>query len=279
MPRCVVDQQAQSPRADYPGVLGQAQAAFGDKVVPLYVPAAHAGSEIDDLVALLSQTVSDYSEYATKGRQVREPTTPSASSSTDSRGTLIEGIIEESEDESLMDRYMGGEEIDFSLLVDDLETAVARASFFPVIPVCAQTGLGLEELLEIITQAFPPPSEHTFPDGLHDRSASQSTACPATRPDLCSPRSSRRRRTRTSAGSAWSASSRGRFVPTRPCMCRGTSPSSTDERARTRGPRRGRANRRSVVTARKDAAAHAARRSPATSARSPSCRGPRPATP
>jgi elongation factor G len=63
-----------------------------------------------------------------------------------------------------MDRYMGGEDIDFDLLVDDLETAVARGSFFPVIPVCAQTGLGLDELVEIITQAFPSPSEHTFPD-------------------------------------------------------------------------------------------------------------------
>ena len=133
-------------------------------MTPLYVPAAHPGSEIDDLVALLSQTVSDYSEYPDKGRQVREPSEAERELLDDSRGTLIEGIIEESEDESLMDRYMGGEEIDFSLLVDDLETAVARASFFPVIPVCAQSGLGLEELLEIITQAFPPPSEHTFPD-------------------------------------------------------------------------------------------------------------------
>ena len=44
--------------------------------------------------------------------------------------TLIEGIIEESEDESLMDRYLGGEEIDEDVLVDDLEKAVARATFF-----------------------------------------------------------------------------------------------------------------------------------------------------
>ncbi len=72
-------------------------------------------------------------------------------------------MIEESEDESLMDRYMSGEEIDVPLLVDDLETAVARASFFPVIPVCAINGVGLDELLEVITQAFPPPSEHIFP--------------------------------------------------------------------------------------------------------------------
>ena len=37
----------------------------------------------------------------TDAAQVEEP-----------RGTLIEAVIEESEDEMLMDRYIGGEEID-----------------------------------------------------------------------------------------------------------------------------------------------------------------------
>ena len=32
-----------------------------------------------------------------------------------------------------MDRYLGGEEIDVDVLVGDLETAVARGSFFPVL--------------------------------------------------------------------------------------------------------------------------------------------------
>ena len=31
-----------------------------------------------------------------------------------------------------MDRYLGGEEIDLKVLIDDLETAVARGSFYPV---------------------------------------------------------------------------------------------------------------------------------------------------
>jgi elongation factor G len=164
MPRCVVISKLNHQRADYAGVLAQAQAAFGDKVLPLYVPVPHDGSDIDDLVALLSQSVSDYSSYGANGRVVREPTEAEQALIDESRGALIEGVIEESEDESLMDRYMGGEDIEFSLLVDDLETAVARGSFFPVIPLCALSGLGLDELLQIITEAFPPPSEHPFPE-------------------------------------------------------------------------------------------------------------------
>ena len=49
------------------------------------------------------------------------------------RGNLIEGIIAESEDETLMDRYLAGEEIDLDTLIADLETAVARGSFYPVL--------------------------------------------------------------------------------------------------------------------------------------------------
>ncbi|MGI8577578.1 MAG: elongation factor G-like protein EF-G2 [Nocardioidaceae bacterium] len=163
MPRAVVISKLNHPRADYPGVLTQVQEAFGEKALPLYVPVPHDGSDIDDLVALLSQTVSDYSELGSRGRIVREPTDDEQLLLDEHRGTLIEGIIEESEDEQLMDRYMSGEEIDLELLVGDLEKAVARASFFPVLPVCAISGLGLDELLEVITEAFPAPSEHPFP--------------------------------------------------------------------------------------------------------------------
>jgi elongation factor G len=161
MPRCVVISKLNHPRADYDSALAQARDVFGDKVVPLYVPVSRAGDDIDELVALLSQTVSDYSGAA--GRTVRPTTDDEQLLVEEHRPALIEALIEESEDESLMDRYMSGEDIDVGLLVDDLETAVARGSFFPVIPVCALTGLGLDELLEVITSAFPPPSEHPFP--------------------------------------------------------------------------------------------------------------------
>src|SRR6185312_13412400 len=102
--------------------------------------------------------------YKDGKRSTQAPDAAYADQIEEHRGTLIEGIIEESEDESLMERYLGGEEIDQSVLIDDLEKAVARASFFPVMPACAGTGVGTLELLEIITSAFPSPPEHTLPE-------------------------------------------------------------------------------------------------------------------
>ena len=63
-----------------------------------------------------------------------------------------------------MDRYLGGEEIDQKVLIEDLENAVARGSFFPVIPVCSGTGVGTLELLEVATSGFPSPPEHPLPE-------------------------------------------------------------------------------------------------------------------
>ena len=126
-----------------------------------------------------------------------------------------------------MDRYMNGEDIETSLLIDDLETAVARGSFFPVIPVSAIEGLGLDELLEIITSAFPPPSEHPFP-AIYTAAARPSKGSAATRTARSSPRSSRRRPTRTSDGSASRGCSRAPSTPTRPCTSPATSRSSAE---------------------------------------------------
>jgi elongation factor G len=62
-----------------------------------------------------------------------------------------------------MDRYLSGEEIDPKVLIADLEKAVSLGSFYPVLATAAGRGIGLEELLEIMTQAFPAPSEHPLP--------------------------------------------------------------------------------------------------------------------
>jgi len=155
MPRAVVITKLDHARADYAGVLAQAQESFGDKVLPLYLP---LGGQ--SLAGMLSQNIVTYDAGQPS---VRRPSEDEALEIEAARGSLIEGVIEESEDETLMDRYMSGEDIDPKLLIDDLETAVARSSFFPVVPVCSGTGVGTHELLEIMTSAFPSPPEHHFP--------------------------------------------------------------------------------------------------------------------
>jgi len=62
-----------------------------------------------------------------------------------------------------MDRYLAGEDIDVKIVIEDLEKAVARGSFYPVLGVCGTTGIGSAELLELLANAFPSPLEHPLP--------------------------------------------------------------------------------------------------------------------
>ncbi|WP_457971508.1 elongation factor G-like protein EF-G2 [Arthrobacter sp. D1-17] len=162
VPRAVVISRLDHPRANFDAALAACRRAFGDGVVPAYLP-VRTGEAVTGLLGLLSGTVSDYSA-GDAVPAVRAATLEELSDSEEARGSLIEGIISESEDETLMDRYLGGEDIDVDVLVADLETAVARGSFFPVLAASAVTGLGLAELLDMLTRAFPSPAERPLPE-------------------------------------------------------------------------------------------------------------------
>ncbi|MEH0841513.1 elongation factor G-like protein EF-G2 [Micromonospora sp. CPCC 205711] len=163
MPRAVAVSRLDHPRADFDEAVALCQRVFGDNVLPLYLPMlGDDGVSVAGLMGLITRRVFDYS--AGLPAVVREPDPEHLPAILEARDELIEGIIAESEDETLMDRYLGGEEIDTEVLITDLEKAVARGHFYPVVPVCAETGVGLDALLDGLVSAFPSPLEHDLPE-------------------------------------------------------------------------------------------------------------------
>jgi elongation factor G len=160
MPRAIVVSKLDRDRADFEETLALCQRVFGEGVQPLYLPLHTDDEHVGGVIGLLSQKIFDYSSGT---RVERDPDPEHLPLIAETRAALIEGVIAESEDESLMDRYLAGEDIDTKVLVDDLETAVARGSFYPVLATAAITGLGMVELLEVLTSAFPSPLEHPLP--------------------------------------------------------------------------------------------------------------------
>jgi len=161
MPRAVVITKIDHQRGDFEQAIAACRDAFGDAVAPLYLPVGGAGTDLQGLIGLLSGRMFDYSSGT---RTERDPDSAYADQVEEMRGTLIEGIIQESEDESLMDAYLDDPaSIDPKSLIEDLEKAVARGTFYPVLAAAAPHGVGMIELLEVITQAFPSPQEHPMP--------------------------------------------------------------------------------------------------------------------
>ncbi|MBO0855630.1 MAG: elongation factor G-like protein EF-G2 [Nocardia sp.] len=171
MPRAIVLTHLDAARADFDTMCGACAELLGagdaDAVLPLQLPlhgpkGADGHRPVTGLVNLLTRQAFDYSAGA---HTPADATGELAETIDTARARLIEGIIAESEDETLMDRYLEGEAIDPAVLIPDLERAVARDRFHPILvaappPEGAREGLGMVEILELITRGFPTPAEH-----------------------------------------------------------------------------------------------------------------------
>ena len=144
MPRAVVITQLDRARADVDDAVRLCQRMLGTGVYPMHLLDRGADGAVRGLVSLLEPHAD-----AVEADRLR--------------GELIEGIIGESEDEALMERYLAGDELTVADLVADLETAVARGHFHPILCVSAQAGVGVPQLLDLLVAGFPSPLEHGCP--------------------------------------------------------------------------------------------------------------------
>jgi elongation factor G len=156
LPRGIALTKLDDGRTNFEDALSALQDAWGQAVQPAYVPLT-AGDKICGNLSLVSQSVHDYSS----GQRVRrDATADELSTIEDYRNALIEGIIQESEDDDLMDRYLEGDSLKEDELIGDLMKAIYKGHFYPVVPVNSLDDVGLEELLTVIKNSFPVPSRH-----------------------------------------------------------------------------------------------------------------------
>lgn len=145
MPRAVVVTHLDQPRADFGTTVETCRRTFGDARATHW-PVLEDG-DLTSVVGLVTGADDDLGTDEQQG----------------ARHALIESVIEESEDATLLDRYLEGEQMETSAILEDLRTAIVRGTFFPILPVSPMTGAGVEELLSLIEQAFPDPTVHPLP--------------------------------------------------------------------------------------------------------------------
>ena len=104
--------------------------------------------------------------------------------------------------DSLMERYLEGEEISHEEIVTALKDGTNHGGIFPVVCGVATKNLGTNRLLDAIVEDLPEPGEARRPS-----SCPRSPSSP-TRTRSCSPSCSRRRPTSSPGGSTSSASTR-----------------------------------------------------------------------
>jgi elongation factor G len=159
MPRAVVITQLDRARADVEETVRLCQTMLGEGVYPVHVVERGPDGAVTGLVNLLEPGAK-------------------APDADRLRSELIEGIIGESEDEALMERYLAGDELVQGDLMSDLETAVARGHFHPVLCAAPLAGVGIDSLLYLLVNGFPCPMEHGCPPATRpDGSPAQALSC------------------------------------------------------------------------------------------------------
>ena len=144
MPRAVVITQLDRARADVEETVRLCQTMLGAGVYPVHLVDRGPDGSVSGVVNLLQPGAE-------------------APDADRLRSELIEGIIGESEDEALMERYLAGDELVQADLMSDLETAVARGHFHPVLCAAPLQGIGIDSLLYLLVNGFPCPMEHGCP--------------------------------------------------------------------------------------------------------------------
>jgi elongation factor G len=164
MPRAVVITQLDRARADVDEAVRLCQLLLGDGVFPVHLVDRGTDGSVRGLVNLLEPDAEAGRVGGNEADRLRSE--------------LIEGIIGESEDEGLMERYLAGDQLVQADLIADLETAVARGHFHPVLCAAPLLGVGIDDLLELLVAGFPCPMEHGCPSVARpDGSRASSLSC------------------------------------------------------------------------------------------------------
>ena len=163
MPRAVVVTNLDKDRANFDETVAVSQRMFtgGGGVLPLFLPLHGDDDTVAGFIDLLDEQIWDWS---TGTLQVRDAEDRHKELIETERGVLIEGVVTESEDEDLMERFIGGEHVENDLLAADLEKAIAKGHFHPVMGhAVTAANVGSELILDLIVRGFPSPVEHTLP--------------------------------------------------------------------------------------------------------------------
>lgn len=140
--RVLVVNRIDAERLDFEQVVRDLQANFGRECLPVNLPADNCGRVIDCFFNL-SGEATDFSSIEEAHR------------------AIVEQIVEV--DEALMERYLGGEEIEPEALHVAFERALREGHLIPILFSSGRTGAGLAELLNFIVKLAPNPLEGNPP--------------------------------------------------------------------------------------------------------------------
>jgi elongation factor G len=137
--------------ANFARVVDQFQAKYGKKCLPLQIPIG-AHTEFKGVIDLL--VMKAYTGAPQQEGEIPEALREEAAAR---RSQMIETIAEM--DDTLMEKYLGGEELSNEELLRGLKQAVSDGTIVPILTGSALLDIGIEKLMDAISNYMPSPAQ------------------------------------------------------------------------------------------------------------------------
>jgi len=152
--------------ADFFRCVDMIKTRLGSKAVPLQIPIG-AEDEFSGVVDLIKGKACVYVEDSKYGEEYEEKEIPADLMDQYEllRGEMIEAIAEE--DEELLEKYLGGEELSEEELREGIRKATTRLTICPVLCGTAFRNKGVQPLLDAIVDYLPSPLDIEVMTGIN----------------------------------------------------------------------------------------------------------------
>jgi elongation factor G len=144
-------------RADFFGTLEQLKASFGQHVVATEIPMG-SEQELEGVIDLVDMRAFRHDSPGRSGWSEIPIPERHAARAQEYREKLMDEVAEVSD--TLMERYLEGEEISHGEIVDALKEGTNHGRIFPVVCGVATANLGTTRLLDAIVEDLPSPVKH-----------------------------------------------------------------------------------------------------------------------
>jgi elongation factor G len=146
-------------RADFFRTLAQIQDQFSSRCVAVHLPIG-AEHEISGIVDVLHMCAYTNPEGGKEGEPGPIPD-DMLELAQEYREKLLDEVVQT--DDDLMEKYLGGEELDVHDVAAALKVAITRGEVFPVACGVATKNLGTHALLDLIVEGVPSPAKRGAP--------------------------------------------------------------------------------------------------------------------
>ena len=156
LPRMIFINRMDRERADFDGVVEQINASFEKNATPVLLPIG-AEDDFRGVVDLIRMKAYVYEKDGSGTVTEEDPPGDMADAIEELREKVVENIVEANDE--LMEKYLEGEEISAQEIEETFIQGIKNGSVIPILCGSAVLNMGVDQVLNLITQAMPSPLE------------------------------------------------------------------------------------------------------------------------